>query len=126
MNESPQSTYSSKVPAWLDKEYVNKIIKHYSNNPEVVIKNFTISPFTSKGENYYGELNLLTIDYSLGINIVENMTFILKTRLENEYMSNLGEDFDVFGREVQYYKVINVEIQRLLDEIKDTTAFSPK
>lgn len=129
MDESQQPTCStSKEPSWLDKEYVQKIMEHYCNNETVIIKNFTKNPATTKGENYFSALYLLTVDYSLESDqeSQKNVSFILKTRLENDLMSQLEEDFDVFAREAQYYTVISEETQKLLDDIKDTTIFGPK
>ncbi|XP_037806442.1 uncharacterized protein LOC119600347 [Lucilia sericata] len=129
MDDSQQPTCSSsKEPSWLDKEYVKKIIQHYCNNDNVIIKNFTKNPATTKGENYFSALYLLTVDYCLETNeeVSKNDCFILKTRIENDLMSQLEEDFDVFARETQYYTVISEETQKLLDDIKDTTVFGPK
>ncbi|XP_023308480.2 uncharacterized protein LOC111690259 [Lucilia cuprina] len=129
MNDSQQPTCSSsKEPSWLDKEYVKKIIQKYCNNDNVVIKNFTKNPATTKGENYFSALYLLTVDYCLETEeeAMKNVCLILKTRIENDLMSQLEEDFDVFAREAQYYTVISEETQKLLDDIKDTTVFGPK
>lgn len=119
---------SSNEPTWLDKEYVEKILKKYCKTLQVVICNYTKTLATTKGENYFSALYLLTIDYSTEGNRdeVKNVTFMVKTRLESDLMSQLEEDFDVFAREAQYYTVINEEAHKLLDTINDNTQFGPK
>ncbi|TMW53081.1 hypothetical protein DOY81_001809 [Sarcophaga bullata] len=121
-------TASSKEPIWLDKEYVQKILANYCNTDQVIVRNYTKNPATTKGENYFSALYLLTVDYSTEANRdeVKNVTFMLKTRLENDLMSQLEEDFDVFAREAQYYTVISKEEQNLMNSIKDSTQFGPK
>lgn len=121
-------TTSSQEPTWLDDEYVQKILANYCKSDQIIVRNYTKNPATTKGENYFSALYLLTIDYSTEANLdeVKNVTFMLKTRLESDLMSQLEEDFDVFAREAQYYTVINEETQKLMNSIKDNTQFGPK
>lgn len=129
MDDSPQPSSSScKEPLWLDKEYVIKILQKFCDTQVVEIKNFTKNPATVKGENYFSALYLLNIEYFMDSDTenVQQVSLILKTRLESDLISQIEEDFDVFAREAEYYTLISEEAQILLDEIKDKTIFGPK
>lgn len=113
---------------WLDSDYVAKIVRKYTNSSLVEIKSFKIGPLTAKGENYFSALYTLNVQYSDkigdGDSVVHEKSYVLKTRLENELMLQLEEDFDVFVREAQYYTVISDESQKLYGA--DRPLFCPR
>ncbi|XP_055904970.1 uncharacterized protein LOC129940607 [Eupeodes corollae] len=114
--------------AWLDSEFVFKIISKHSKIPVKEIKLFSKQPATAKGENYSSVMTLLNVEYvteqSNGSN--ESASFIVKTRVQDETFAAIEEDYNIFERELKVYEVFMPEAERLLRSIGDDTVFGPK
>lgn len=106
---------------WLDAEYVTKILKSYTANDFKELKSFTVTKATAKGENYASSMQLLSVEYLTNAHeeTPHNISFIVKSRLENELMSQIEDDFNVFHREAQVYNVIMQEATKLMKTIED-------
>ncbi|XP_055856494.1 uncharacterized protein LOC129919585 [Episyrphus balteatus] len=114
-------------PAWLDSAFVLKILTKYSKSPIKEIKSFTKQPATAKGENYASVMTLLNVKYVTEQNgTVESVSFIVKSRVDNEVFSAIEEEYNIFQRELQVYSVFMKEAEDLLRSIGDETIFGPR
>ncbi|XP_075145021.1 uncharacterized protein LOC142220043 [Haematobia irritans] len=119
MDEETITTNSSiqSGPVWMDLDYIEKIMLKYTDNNLDEIESFRLETATVKGENYLSALYKLDVKFMRSdIDCdVQERSFIVKTRLENELISELEENFNVFVREAQYYTNIANEIQNLMN-----------
>lgn len=117
----------SESPEWFNEDCVSKILSKFEVFPNVVkICSWTMKRATSKGENYVSLLNLLEVKYILSDGLEKSCSFIVKSRLEDEFIEAMDSDVNVFGRECQVYGSIIVEMEKLLRSIGDNTVFAPK
>ncbi|XP_037950329.1 uncharacterized protein LOC119686246 [Teleopsis dalmanni] len=114
-------------PIWIDEAYVTKILNSYTNDKLSEVKSYTKAPATVKGENFVGALYLLSVEYVTKPGTeAQSTSFIIKTRVDNEIMSEIEEEFNMYQREAQFYTAIMPQIYELLNTIDDHTVFGPK
>lgn len=113
-------------PTWLDSNFILKILSKHSRYPVKEIKSFTKQPATAKGENYASVMTLLNVKYVTEQNGVESVSFIVKSRVENEAFEAIEVEYNIFQREQQVYSVIMTEAECLLKSIGDETLFGPR
>ena len=118
----------SEEPTWLDRTYVLEILDHITQLDLEELKDFSKSPATSKGENYGSALHLLHVRYTVKKqpSEIQELSLIVKSRLDNEFMSQLDDDFNVFLREAQFYKIIMGKTEKILADIGEEIKFGPR
>ncbi|XP_037896110.1 uncharacterized protein LOC119641470 [Glossina fuscipes] len=123
---TPETSFQG--PRWFDLQYVTAVMNKYTGDQLQEIKNFCLTPATVKGENYFSVLYSLRVEYTLktASNHTQLAAFIVKSKLENELMAQLEDDFDIYQREKQYYAVISEEFEKLLNSVNENCFLQPR
>lgn len=111
---------------WITDELLVKILKNYENDKIVKLIKREVTHATLKGDNYVGALFRAKLSYSVdGSEDVKDVSFILKSSLEDDLMSEITETYSTFQRETAVYKHIAKDGEKLLQSIGDDTIFAP-
>lgn len=117
----------SNCPSWFTEDHVSKILSEFEIFPKVVkIQSWSLKSATKKGENFASSLNALEVKYIVSDGMEKSSSFIVKSRLDNEMMGAIEDEFNVFERESQVYQHIVNEMESLLRSIGDDTVLAPK
>lgn len=112
---------------WITDELLVKILKSHENDKNVKLIKRDVNHATLKGDNYVGALFRAKLSYSVDddSDVVKDVSFILKSSLEDELMSEISETYSTFQRETAVYKNIAKDGEKLLKSIGDDTIFAP-
>ncbi|XP_075145403.1 uncharacterized protein LOC142220261 [Haematobia irritans] len=117
------------APAWIDNEFLKKVLMHYENNEEVEIIQFEMSPASKKGDHYASIMFRCKVEYRLGCHSPAlQISLIIKT-LPVEETSKKREflmESSLFETEIIMYSEVLPKIEKILAECGEPTKLSPR
>lgn len=109
------------VPAWLSKEYFEKILREYKKDKGLIVTNINATTGSSKGDSFISTLTRFKVEF-IASNCREphQESYIAKTSYEGDpVIARIMKEFDVYNREMIMYNQILPQMAALLVEIGD-------
>lgn len=106
------------VPDWLDNIFLKKIFQEKFIR-EVEIHEFTVEPATKSGDNFTTNLFRLKVSSSIG-------DFCLIVKKGFDSAENIMKPYDIFGREIRFYKEYLPELCEILKSIDEFEELAPE
>lgn len=106
----------SELP-WMSKEYLQTVLTAYEGHDDLVVKEFSVSSGTNKGENFASAIFRVGIKYLLHGETKETK-LIVKTQPENAAISEMLSETGVFEAERHIYQSILGECGKLIADFK--------
>lgn len=111
--------------AWITKEFLQNALEHVVPSSDAVLESYNVKKATEKSQNFMSEIHRVCLSYKSGLT-EHNTSVILKSTIDDPFMTEFLEGFNVFQNEITFYTDIVQEIYRLLRTINDSTIFAPK
>ncbi|KAH8399040.1 hypothetical protein KR215_001184, partial [Drosophila sulfurigaster] len=103
-------------PAWMNEQFFKDILTQYSNDPDVKVLDYKISPATAKGDHYASIMFRANVDYSTQEKTLSK-SLIIKTMPEEEgHKKDFLDDTHVFPTEIAMYTEILPKFEEILSE----------
>ncbi|XP_060648749.1 uncharacterized protein LOC132786272 [Drosophila nasuta] len=110
-------------PAWMNEQFFKDILTQYSNDPDIKVLDYNISPATAKGDHYASIMFRANVDYSTQEKTLSK-SLIIKTMPEEEgHKKDFLDDTHVFPTEIAMYTEILPKFEEILSEAGDETTF---
>ncbi|XP_058818073.1 uncharacterized protein LOC131681334 [Topomyia yanbarensis] len=103
----------AKYP-FLTKDYLEDILRNEKRDTCVMVEDYSVNRALGKGENFSSDILRIRIVYKRNHEIDRVQSYILKVALVTEGMAAMLEEYDVFHREIIFYKNILPKIEELL------------
>lgn len=118
------STKDSQTPIWMDDKFITSAIRHYENNPQAKVLQYSIEPAKKSDGNQGGSaVYRSSIIYSSN-SIIDKIYTIIKTQPVVENAEKL-DDEAAFNVETSMYKILS-KIQLLMQSIGDSDVLCPR
>ncbi|XP_061392904.1 uncharacterized protein LOC133328350 [Musca vetustissima] len=110
------------APDWINKEFLEKVLKEYHNNVAVEIVKFELSPASMKGDHYASVMFRCKVEYRLNATTLLNKSLIMKTIPSAEGMKQeILKKTKVFETEIGMYTEALPKICQILKEHGEET-----
>lgn len=101
----------------MSNEYFKSVLTAYEGHDDLVVKEFSVSSGTNKGENFASAIFRVTIKYLLRGEAKETQ-LIVKAQPENGAISEMLSEQGVFEAETHVYRAILGEFEKLIPNFK--------
>lgn len=118
------SNSDSRIPNFLNKKYLEKVLQAHEKSETIQIINFDIRPPIIEESHHASLLLRADVNYSYHENVF-NKRFIIKTMLLNEEIAKLMKNAEIYQREMIMYNRILPEYKKLLHSIHDSDQLYP-
>ncbi|XP_055375525.1 uncharacterized protein LOC129608190 [Condylostylus longicornis] len=118
---------TNQIPEWLNKDYMENILKIYKNDKSLKITSFKVKPALGKGENFGGVMTRIQLQYICKCSkSLKDGYYIAKSSFEDDAFSmEKMKDYDIFNREIDIYQNILPKLREYLNEINDKEIIFP-
>ncbi|XP_043654592.1 uncharacterized protein LOC122620958 [Drosophila teissieri] len=108
-------------PAWLDKEFIEGVLRTYEKDPELHVTDLKISPATFQGD-HYASIMFRAVSQYYSVKGKFSKSLIVKTMPEQEgHKKDMLSQSPIFKTEILMYSKALPEFERILREAGDTT-----
>ncbi|XP_005188195.1 uncharacterized protein LOC101898797 [Musca domestica] len=114
-------TISWEAPQWLNKMYLEDVLKKYLQDDTVRLQGMELKPATAKGENYASVMTRIKVSYkTAGDSKIQTMPMIMKCSYENDpFVANIMNGYDVYNTEMKMYEQVLPKIAKILKQSGD-------
>jgi len=115
------------APTWMDREFIETVMKHTKNGDFNAVIDFNIGPATVKGDHYASVMFRAVVRYMDRSNSKQEISLIIKTmpEVEGAKMDLLNES-PIFEVEIEMFRDIIPKFHELLRSIGDDTILGAK
>ncbi|KAH8384025.1 hypothetical protein KR009_011747 [Drosophila setifemur] len=108
-------------PAWLNAQFIEKVLSSYEKCPELKVTDLKITPASAQGDHYASVMFRTTAEYTTSKGKFSK-PLIVKTMPEQEgHKKDMLSDTHIFTTEIGMYTKVLPEFERILREAGDTT-----
>ncbi|XP_065354377.1 uncharacterized protein LOC135948851 [Calliphora vicina] len=114
------------APAWINKEFLEKVLSEYEHDEDIEIIEFDMSPASLKGDHYASIMFRCKLSYKFGkTSSVMKKSMIIKTLPVEENMKReMLMQSKLFETEIDMYSKTLPKIEKILAECGEPTKFS--
>ncbi|XP_032579430.1 uncharacterized protein LOC6619698 [Drosophila sechellia] len=108
------------APVWLDKPYLERLLRDLKNDPGLRITDLLIKPATAKGDNYSSVMTRVRILFlKSGAKNPETEYYIVKTTYENDgFAFGIFSQYQVSTTEMRMYEKILPQLSSLIEKTR--------
>ncbi|KAM7361866.1 uncharacterized protein ACRADG_012730 [Cochliomyia hominivorax] len=113
-------------PAWINKEFFEKVLQQYENNESIKLIKLDLTPASMKGDHYASVMFRCKISYICDSSSdPQQKSFILKTLpLEDCAKRDMLKESNLFETEISMYNEVLPKIEKILAECGEPTKLS--
>lgn len=126
LTESTKKLCPSLVPEWLNNAFLLKHLRNYYDDEKLTIQHFQVNSATAKGENYASSIYRVTIELTDGHQNTKSLNLILKTALAGEFAFDTLSQYNVYDKEIDFYKRIAPQIKNLAKKLNESDQLLPE
>jgi hypothetical protein len=113
---------SRTAPEWLDNDFFTKVIRHFTNDEEAILHNFTVRSGSKAGESFASNLYRVNISYATSCE-VKTISVIVKSLPACDSGEIDGQR--MFLTEMKMYGESLVKIREIIHNAYDGLNFFP-
>ncbi|XP_055854337.1 uncharacterized protein LOC129918046 [Episyrphus balteatus] len=114
-------------PSWLDRDFIEMVLRKYKSNNTIVIENLKISPGTEKGDHFASIMFRVVATYKSPSITSESISMILKTIPEEEgFKKEVLDQMLYFETEIGMYAEEIPKLENVLRNNGDNVQFGSK
>lgn len=110
---------------FITEQFFEDILKNQYPNDLIKVENLDLMAPLAKGENFSSDIIRATISYKKNENALNTVSYIVKAVVSDEHAEILDK-YDVFHREIMFYRKVLPVVESLLLSIGDKTKIAPK
>ncbi|XP_031629203.1 uncharacterized protein LOC116344683 [Contarinia nasturtii] len=121
-NLSKPSSEEKTALKWFNTHFLEKHLQNYFNDKQLSVASFDINSGSGKRDNFASALFRLNVVISNDSNCSSTkiLKLIVKTNLEaSGCLSQAISDFDIYGKEIEFYRDIAPQIQNSLKKLNE-------
>lgn len=119
---SPTNAEMSKIPSWLDSDFIASIFQKYFNDESFRIVRMDMRSATGKGDNYGSSMLRVNITHTTDEDD-ENLSLIAKIPVSDEKALEVIRGFNAYTKEIEFYSQLAPKINVALGRLNATEPF---
>lgn len=127
MAEISSADHIVELPVWLNKDFVQKILRDDLQNDSLTVHDLQIEPAVPKGQNFSSILFRVSAEFTLNSGRVDKVKMIIKTQLQaDDNVAVIMKELNSFSVEIYAYQILLAKVHELLRSIGDDTVLAPR
>ncbi|XP_069690937.1 uncharacterized protein [Periplaneta americana] len=113
---SSESNQQASSPEWLNKSFLEKVLRSADDDPSITVTSVDINPATAPGDNYMSMIYRIKVHMIKG-GQMQNKSLIAKTMAFGDRVQKFTKESEIFEQETKILKDVIPAMHRVLDEV---------